>query len=132
VTLGQRVALPWLGYACGTCDYCVSGWETLCESQQNTGYSVDGGFGQFAVADSRYVVAVPDGIDPVDAAPLTCAGVTTYKAVKVAGTALPVLSEVCGLGGHGGIQPRRRRVAIRSRPQRSTGKRPRRHRHRPC
>ena len=94
VTLGQRVALPWLGYACGTCDYCVSGWETLCEQQQNTGYSVDGGFGQFAVADSRYVVAVPDGIDPVDAAPLTCAGVTTYKAVKVAGTKLELAREL--------------------------------------
>src|SRR5437899_5765909 len=46
VTVGDRVALPWLGYACGTCDYCVSGWETLCESQQNTGYSIDGGFGE--------------------------------------------------------------------------------------
>ena len=45
VALGDRVAMPWLGYACGTCDYCVSGWETLCESQENTGYSIDGGLG---------------------------------------------------------------------------------------
>jgi propanol-preferring alcohol dehydrogenase len=101
VTLGQRVGIPWLGYACGTCDYCVSGRETLCEQQQNTGYSIDGGFGQFAVADSRYVVAVPDGIDPVDAAPLTCAGVTTYKAVKVAGTRSSDLVAVFGVGGLG-------------------------------
>jgi alcohol dehydrogenase, propanol-preferring len=101
VTLGQRVAMPWLGYACGSCDYCVSGRETLCEHQQNTGYSVDGGFGQFAVADSRYVVAVPDGIAPVDAAPLTCAGVTTYKAVKIAGTRSSDLVAVFGVGGLG-------------------------------
>src|SRR4051794_15738028 len=46
---GERVALPWLGYACGTCDHCVSGWETLCEQQQNTGYSIDGGHAQYAV-----------------------------------------------------------------------------------
>jgi propanol-preferring alcohol dehydrogenase len=101
VSVGQRVAMPWLGYACGTCDYCVSGWETLCEQQQNTGYSIDGGFGEYAVAAARYVVAVPDGIDPVDAAPLTCAGVTTYKAVKVAGTRSSDLVAVFGVGGLG-------------------------------
>ena len=101
LTLGQRVAMPWLGYACGTCDYCVSGWETLCEQQQNTGYSVDGAFGQFAVAHGRYVVAVPDAVNSVDAAPLTCAGVTTYKAVKVAGTRSSDLVAVFGVGGLG-------------------------------
>ena len=60
VAIGDRVAMPWLGYACGTCDYCVSGWETLCD-QQNMGYSMDGAFGEFAVAYARYVVKVPDG-----------------------------------------------------------------------
>ena len=50
VALGDRVAMPWLGYACGTCDYCVSGWETLCLEQKNMGYSIDGGFGEYAVA----------------------------------------------------------------------------------
>ncbi len=50
VAVGDRVAMPWLGYACGTCDYCVSGWETLCLEQQNMGYSIDGGFGEYAVA----------------------------------------------------------------------------------
>ena len=101
VQLGERVAMPWLGYACGTCDYCVSGWETLCESQQNMGYSIDGGFGEYAVAYARYVVKVPDAVDPFDAAPLTCAGVTTYKAVKVAGTRSSDLVAVFGVGGLG-------------------------------
>jgi D-arabinose 1-dehydrogenase-like Zn-dependent alcohol dehydrogenase len=86
VAVGDRVAMPWLGYACGTCDHCVSGWETLCLEQQNMGYSIDGSFGEYAVAYGRYVVKVPGAIDPFDAAPLTCAGVTTYKAVKVVGT----------------------------------------------
>jgi alcohol dehydrogenase, propanol-preferring len=101
VTTGQRVAMPWLGYACGTCDYCVSGWETLCLEQKNTGYSIDGGFGQFATAYGRYVVAVPDAVGSIDAAPLTCAGVTTYKAVKVAGTRSSDLVAVFGVGGLG-------------------------------
>jgi propanol-preferring alcohol dehydrogenase len=101
VALGDRVAMPWLGYACGTCDYCVSGWETLCESQQNMGYSIDGAFGEFAVAYARYVVKVPDGIGAFDAAPLTCAGVTTYKAIKVAGTRSSALVAVFRVGGLG-------------------------------
>jgi alcohol dehydrogenase, propanol-preferring len=77
--IGDRVALPWLGYACGSCCYCVSGWETLCAAQQNTGYSTDAAYAEYTVADARSAVSVPDGVDPVDAAPLTCAGVTTYK-----------------------------------------------------
>jgi alcohol dehydrogenase, propanol-preferring len=101
VALGDRVAMPWLGYACGTCEYCVSGWETLCLEQKNMGYSIDGGFGEYAVAYARYVVKVPDGLDPLDAAPLTCAGVTTYKAVKVAGTRSSDLVAVFGVGGLG-------------------------------
>src|SRR4051794_15296910 len=101
VAVGERVAMPWLGYACGTCDYCVSGWETLCLEQKNMGYSIDGGFGEYAVAYGRYVGKVPDGLDPFDAAPLTCAGVTTYKAVKVAGTRSSDLVAVFGVGGLG-------------------------------
>jgi alcohol dehydrogenase, propanol-preferring len=101
VKIGDRVAMPWLGYACGVCDYCVSGWETLCLEQKNMGYSIDGGFGEYAVAYGRYVVKVPDGLDPLDAAPLTCAGVTTYKAVKAAGTRSSDLVAVCGVGGLG-------------------------------
>ena len=101
VAIGERVAMPWLGYACGLCDLCVSGWETLCLDQKNTGYSIDGGLGEYATAYARYVVKVPKGIDPLDAAPLTCAGVTTYKAVKVAGTRSADLVAVFGVGGLG-------------------------------
>jgi alcohol dehydrogenase, propanol-preferring len=101
VVVGDRVGMPWLGYACGTCDYCVSGRETLCLEQKNMGYSIDGAFGEYAVAYARYVVKVPAGVDPFDAAPLTCAGVTTYKAVKVAGTRSSDLVAVFGVGGLG-------------------------------
>ena len=111
VGVGERVALPWLGYACGTCDYCVSGWETLCLEQKNMGYSIDGGFGEYATAYARYVVKVPDGVDPFDAAPLTCAGVTTYKAIKVAGTRSSDLVAVFGVGGLGHMAIQYARIA---------------------
>jgi alcohol dehydrogenase, propanol-preferring len=101
VVLGDRVAIPWLGYACGTCDYCVSGWETLCLEQKNMGYALDGSFADYVQAYARYVVKVPEGVDPVDAAPLTCAGVTTYKAIKVAGTRPSDLVAIFGVGGLG-------------------------------
>lgn len=98
---GTRVAVPWLGYACGVCRYCNSGRETLCPFQLNTGYSIDGGFADYAIGYARHVVRVPHGIDPLDAAPLTCAGVTTYKAVKVAGVRSSDLVAVFGVGGLG-------------------------------
>jgi propanol-preferring alcohol dehydrogenase len=101
VGLGDRVAMPWLAYACGVCDYCVSGQETLCLEQKNMGYSIDGGFGEYATAFARYVVRVPEDIDPLDAAPLTCAGVTMYKAVAVGGTRSTDLVAVFGVGGLG-------------------------------
>jgi len=101
VAVGDRVALPWLGYACGACEYCTTGWETLCLEQKNMGYSIDGGFGEYAVAYARYVVKVPDNVDPFDAAPLTCAGVTTYKAVKLSGARPASLVAVFGIGGLG-------------------------------
>src|SRR3954447_3020821 len=77
-TVGQRVAMPWLGHACGECRFCIDGRENLCEQQYNNGYGVDGGYAEFMLADARFAVPVPDGITPLDAAPLTCAGVTTY------------------------------------------------------
>jgi alcohol dehydrogenase, propanol-preferring len=98
---GMRVALPWLGYACGDCEFCNTGWETLCLSQQNTGYSINGGFAEYTVGNARHAVRVPDGIDPADAAPLTCAGVTTFKAVKVSGADSSGLVAVFGAGGLG-------------------------------
>lgn len=99
--VGTRVALPWLGHACGACGYCTSGWETLCESQVNTGYGRDGGYSGYVVAEARYAVAVPEGVDPMDAAPLTCAGVTTYKAVKLARPQPTETVAVFGIGGLG-------------------------------
>ena len=100
-SVGDRVAIPWLGHACGTCEYCVTGWETLCQEQLNTGYAIDGGHAEYTVADARYVVRVPDGIDAAEAAPLTCAGVTTYKAIKVAGATPGDRVAVFGIGGLG-------------------------------
>ncbi|RMD82368.1 MAG: zinc-dependent alcohol dehydrogenase, partial [Chloroflexi bacterium] len=98
---GDRVAIPWLGYACGGCKYCASGWETLCESQLNTGYFLDGAYAQYAKAYAKYVGIVPPGVSPLDAAPLTCAGVTTYKAVKVSGARPSELVAIFGVGGLG-------------------------------
>jgi len=86
---GDRVGIPWLGYACGACEYCASGWETLCEKQLDTGYFVDGGYAEYVRANAKFVGKVPKGVDPLDAAPLTCAGVTTYKAVKVQRLRIP-------------------------------------------
>ncbi|MEV6235020.1 alcohol dehydrogenase AdhP [Saccharopolyspora shandongensis] len=101
VAEGDRVAIPWLGIACGVCDYCTSGWETLCEKQLNTGYFIDGGYAEYAKASAKYVAKVPDGVDPLDAAPLTCAGVTTYKAVKLSGARPASTVAVFGIGGLG-------------------------------
>lgn len=100
-TLGERVAIPWLGYACGECRYCIDGRETLCEQQHNSGYSVDGAFAEYAVAAARFVVPVPEGISSLDAAPLTCAGVTTYKALKIAQIVPTERVAVFGIGGLG-------------------------------
>jgi propanol-preferring alcohol dehydrogenase len=99
--VGQRVAVPWLGSACGTCGYCLSGWESLCERQVNTGYGRDGGFAEYLVANAGFAQPVPDVVSARDAAPLTCAGVTTYKAVKVSGLRPAERAAVFGIGGLG-------------------------------
>ena len=108
---GNRVAVPWLGWACGACEYCASGRETLCASQRNTGYSVNGGYAEFVCASADYVGRVPDEIDPMDAAPLTCAGVTSYKAVKVSGARSSDLVAVFGIGGLGHLTVQYARIA---------------------
>ena len=99
--IGERVAIPWLGYACGECRYCIDGRETLCEQQENSGYSIDGAFAEYAVANARFVVPVPDGVSSVDAAPLSCAGVTTYKALKTAKILPSERVAIFGIGGLG-------------------------------
>jgi propanol-preferring alcohol dehydrogenase len=95
------VAIPWMGYACGSCRDCLSGWETRCEQQVATGYMVHGGYAEYAKANARFVGKVPDGVDPLAAGPLTCAGVTAYKAVKVSGAGSSDLVAVFGVGGLG-------------------------------
>ena len=99
--VGDRVAIAWLGSACGHCRYCISGWETLCEAQENSGYSVDGAWAEYAVADDRYVVTVPEAVSSFDAAPLTCAGVTTFMAIKVSNLQPGERAAVFGIGGLG-------------------------------
>ena len=98
---GDRVAIPWLGYACGTCEYCVSGWETLCLSGRYTGYFLPGAYAEYAPAFANYVAKVPQGVNPLEAAPITCAGITTYKAVKVSGARSSDLVAIFGIGGLG-------------------------------
>ncbi|MEI6894291.1 MAG: alcohol dehydrogenase AdhP [Colwellia sp.] len=99
--LGDRVGIPWLYSACGHCDYCLAGDENLCLSQENSGYSVDGSYAEFCKADSDYIVKIPDGLEYVDAAPLFCAGVTTYKALKVSGAKPGQWVAIFGIGGLG-------------------------------
>jgi propanol-preferring alcohol dehydrogenase len=111
LTLGQRVAVPWLGSACGRCEHCLSGWETLCEQQINTGYGCDGGYAEKMLARADFAQPVPDGISPLDAAPLTCAGVTTYKALKVAGVGPAQLVAVSGVGGLGHLAVQYAKIA---------------------
>ncbi|MQA34466.1 zinc-dependent alcohol dehydrogenase [Modestobacter roseus] len=109
--VGDRVAIAWLGSACGECRHCIGGWETLCESQQNSGYSVDGAFAEYALVTAAYATPVPAGVSSTDAAPLTCAGVTTYKAVKVAGVAPAETVAVFGIGGLGHLALQYARIA---------------------
>jgi len=109
--VGERVAIAWLGSACGTCRHCIAGWETLCEFQQNSGYSVDGAFAEYAVVAAAFATPVPDGVTSLDAAPLTCAGVTTFKAIKVAGVAPAETVAVFGIGGLGHLALQYARIA---------------------
>src|SRR5690349_6656736 len=111
IAVGDRVAVPWLGYACGRCRYCNDGRDTLCASQLRTGYTIDGSYAEYVLGYARHVVAVPDAVDPFDAAPLTCAGVTTYKAVKVSGARPASLVAVVGVGGLGHLGVQYARIA---------------------
>ena len=98
---GDRVGVPWLYSACGHCEHCVGGWETLCASQKNTGYSVNGGFADYVVADPNYVGHLPDGLDFGDAAPVLCAGLTVYKGLKETEVKPGQWVAVTGIGGLG-------------------------------
>ena len=98
---GDRVGIPWLYSACGYCEHCLGGWETLCESQQNTGYSVNGGFAQYALANAGYVGRLPAQIGFIEIAPVLCAGVTVYKGLKVTDTRPGDWVVISGVGGLG-------------------------------
>ncbi len=99
--IGDRVGIPWLYSSCGHCDYCLTGDENLCLSQQNSGYSVDGSYAEYCKAHGEYAVKIPDNISYVDAAPLFCAGVTTYKALKVSAAKPGDWVAIFGVGGLG-------------------------------
>lgn len=98
---GDRVGVPWLYSACGRCDHCLGGWETLCEHQQNTGYSVNGSFAEYVLADPDYVGHLPAKVGFLEIAPVLCAGVTVYKGLKVTDTKPGDWVVVSGIGGLG-------------------------------
>src|SRR5918995_34674 len=100
---GDRVGVPWLHTACGHCRHCLSGWETLCDAQSNTGYSVNGGFAEYVLADPNYVGHLPDGLDWNTPAPILCAGVTVYKGLKETDTKPGDTVVISGIGGLGHV-----------------------------
>jgi alcohol dehydrogenase, propanol-preferring len=100
---GDRVGIAWLHSACGHCEFCLSGWETLCPEQKNSGYSVDGSFAEYAVAQADYLGRIPSKLSFVDAAPILCAGVTTYKGLKQTGTRPGEWVVISGAGGLGHV-----------------------------
>jgi propanol-preferring alcohol dehydrogenase len=103
LAIGQLVGNAWLFSACGHCQYCNIGWETLCEKQVNAGYSVDGSFGQFMIVDAKFAAIIPDGSDLVEVAPILCAGVTVYKGLKMTEARPGQWVVISGIGGLGHI-----------------------------
>lgn len=98
---GDRVGVPWLYSACGHCEHCLGGWETLCEKQDDTGYTVNGCFAEYVVADPNYVARIPDGVDPIQIAPVLCAGLTVYKGLKMTEARPGNWVAISGVGGLG-------------------------------
>lgn len=98
---GDAVGVPWLYSACGTCDHCITGWETLCEQQENAGYSVDGGYAEYVIADPQYVGHLPSSANFTEMAPILCAGVTVYKGLKETETKPGEWVAISGIGGLG-------------------------------
>ncbi|MDR7270248.1 propanol-preferring alcohol dehydrogenase [Pelomonas saccharophila] len=98
---GDRVGVPWLHTACGHCEHCMTGWETLCDHQQMTGYTVNGGFAEYVLADPGYVGHLPAGLSFESLAPILCAGVTVYKGLKVLDARPGQWVAIVGVGGLG-------------------------------
>ena len=98
---GDRVGVPWLYSACGHCEYCLSGWETVCGQAEFGGYTMNGGFAEFILADPNYVAHIPKGLSSIAAAPIICAGITTYKGIKETGAKPGDWIAISGVGGLG-------------------------------
>jgi propanol-preferring alcohol dehydrogenase len=100
---GDVVGVPWLYTACGHCEHCITGWETLCGSQHNAGYGVDGSYAEYVIADARYVGHLPSGINFIEMAPILCAGVTVYKGLKETEVKPGEWVAISGIGGLGHV-----------------------------
>jgi propanol-preferring alcohol dehydrogenase len=98
---GDRVGVPWLYSACGHCEYCLAAWETVCPNAEFGGYTKNGGFAEYILADPNYVAHIPVGISSIEAAPLICAGITTYKGIKMTQTRPGEWIAISGCGGLG-------------------------------
>ena len=103
LTVGDRVSVAWFFEGCGACEYCTTGRETLCRTVKNAGYSVDGGMAEQCIVTADYAVKVPEGLDPAQASSITCAGVTTYKAIKEAQLQPGQWTVIFGAGGLGNL-----------------------------
>jgi alcohol dehydrogenase, propanol-preferring len=103
---GDRVGVPWLYSACGHCEYCLKAWETVCPEAQFGGYTKNGGFAEYILADPNYVARIPKGLSAIEAAPIICAGITTYKGIKETGAKPGEWIAISGVGGlgHLGVQ----------------------------
>jgi alcohol dehydrogenase, propanol-preferring len=101
---GDRVGVPWLGWSCGECQYCRAGRENLCDSARYTGYHLDGGYAEFAVADARFCFLIPEGFPDLQAAPLLCAGLIGYRSLVMAGEGRRLGLYGFGAAGHIVIQ----------------------------
>ncbi|MBS1041658.1 alcohol dehydrogenase AdhP [Gluconobacter cerinus] len=99
--IGDVVGVPWLYSACGHCEHCLGGWETLCKDQDDTGYTVNGCFAEYVVADPNYVAHLPSNIDALQAAPVLCAGLTVYKGLKMTEARPGQWMAISGIGGLG-------------------------------
>ena len=101
VKAGDRVGVPWLYSACGHCEYCLTAWETVCAKAEFGGYTKNGGFAEYIVADPNYVAQIPAGLSAREAAPLICAGITTYKGIKETHARPGEWVAISGAGGLG-------------------------------
>lgn len=103
LSIGDRASIAWFFEGCGHCEYCTTGRETLCRSVKNAGYSVDGGMSEYALVTADYAVKVPENLDPAQASSITCAGVTTYKAIKESEVRPGNWIVIYGAGGLGNL-----------------------------